>query len=244
LLWLFSLLLAFAFAKDNYVFDYRPDPELAARFEALDQEMYEIRDLIAALRSDQELLMLRLQSANDDKNDDKIKKLEAAVAKLTASVAKLATTAVSKPSAEQSGTKIVSTKYDDKIAELTARLEQINTAIAARVTALENKKVETVSATSSNDAQVETLTRRIVALENDIKSFAGRVKKDIVLPFDQYLEITKEHVEFFIIGLVAFVVLLFFMMLGAFGRAGRAESKIERLIKMYQSSSKNKDDRR
>jgi hypothetical protein len=229
------------FAKDNYIFDYASDALINERIDKIEKEIASLNGDLAALKKDQ-----KDQTAIAKREGDaaKIKKLEGDVARLVKENASIVATHTKIINAQTAGARTSVQIVERPSADLDDRLEKLEASLAA----LQKTPASGGAAANANDSvtarKVDTLADRVFALEASAKEVASRVDNGAGLPFDQYLTITKAHIEYFILGLVVFVALLFLLLLIALGRASRAESKIAQLVKLYQSSSRKSEDRK
>jgi hypothetical protein len=231
------------FAKDNYIFDYSSEALIGERIERLESEIAAIKGELIALSANQ------IELAKSDGGASKIRKLEEAIAKLTKDNAALAAaqkkTAAAIPKSAGSVQTIVerpSAEIDERLAKLEETLAAIQkTPVAAQSVAQPKDGAKTDEATT---LRVNTLADRVFALEANLKETQKRIDDSAGLPFDQYLTITKAHIEYFVLGLIAFIVLMFLLLLIALGRASRADGRIAQLVKLYQSSSRKSEDRK
>ncbi|MDR2639620.1 MAG: hypothetical protein LBC09_07285 [Helicobacteraceae bacterium] len=229
------------FAKDNYIFDYSSEALIGERIERLESEVAALKGELIALSANQ------IELAKSDKGFSGVKKLEEAIVKLTKENAALAAAqkkiAASIP---KSAAGSVQTIVERPSAETDERLDKLEEAIAA----LQKAPAPTIAPSAggkTDDAtalRINTLADRVFALETKLKETQARIDDSAGLPFDQYLTITKAHIEYFVLGLLAFIVLLFLLLLIALGRASRADSRIAQLVKLYQSSSRKSEDRK
>jgi uncharacterized protein (UPF0335 family) len=230
----FSVLL---FAKDNYIFDYSSEALINERIERLEKEIGELKGELIAFNADLSAL------AKPSKDTIGIKKLEEAIARLTKESSALAAAqkkiTASIPKSGGSTQTIVqrpSADTDDRLDKLEAAIADIQ-----KTSAQPSGVNETADATA---LRVNTLADRVFALETNLKAAVARIDDGAGLPFDQYLTITKAHIEYFALGLLAFIALMFLLLLTALGRASRADGKIAQLVKLYQSSARKSEDRK
>ena len=230
---MFAAFAVLIFAKDNYIFDYSSEALVSERFERLEREIAELKGDLIRLKSDRDA------PAKRDEDADRLKKLEADVARLAKENAALLAAQKKIAGSIPKNAGVVQTIVERPSADVDERLDKLEAAIAARLNV-----VETNGADEATALRVNTLADRVFALETSVKEALSRVDSGAGLPFDRYLDITKAHVEYFILGLLAFIVLMFLLLLIALGRASRAESKIAQLVKLYQSSSRKSEDRK
>ncbi|GHV04752.1 hypothetical protein AGMMS50229_06720 [Campylobacterota bacterium] len=251
--WLIISLALCMWAKDNYVFDYRLDPIVAERLDAIDREANDLRKEIASLKKDQELLTKQLQAAKAAAKPaaatpKTTKPVASAAANKAGAGANSASVSAAATPKTAEAIKAVQTQTDEKLGELGDRLAKLNTlfgSLTPRIEALEDK-TRTIGAnkSSSEAKQIEILSERVYALENKVQALQDQMAKSAGLPFDSYLDITKTHFEYFILGLLVFVVLLFLLLLITISKAINADNKISQLVKLYQSSSRKIDERK
>jgi peptidoglycan hydrolase CwlO-like protein len=232
--WVALALVLFLGAKDNYVFDFKGDELLQDKIELLEREVAALQTQLNSLKNDAEIAMKNSGSA--------IKRLQTDIAKLQKTPQPKTVTP-----APPSSTQVIAVELP--IAEMNERVTKLEADIVAlqkSVTAASQppQTPMTIKNDFATQAQFNQMSERSNKLEADVKEIKERLQEDSGLPFDQYLEITKAHIEYFILGLLTFIVLSFLMLLAALGKASRADSKISQLIKLYQSSSKKIDDRK
>lgn len=227
----FWLLLAFTLtlvAKDNFIFDYRNDPLTMERIERLEREIGEMKAAVISLREGQK----KSAAAPSSVPAAEIKKLEASIAALKKEVNRLA----AQKTPAQNGVKT----------------QGGNEGVEALQTAIESVQDRLATLSSSTVAkgdlapmtmQIDLLNEKLLSLELALRENYAHVQSG-GLPFDRYLPVTKAHVEYFVMGLLIVLALLFLMLIVALGRGKRAEAKIAQLVKLYQSSNKKSDERK
>ena len=247
----FAILSLMVCAKDNFVFDYRADPDTENRLVKIEQEASALQTAVAALQADLAALAQRIANAPKGVDASRVTKLETAVSKLEKSLAALSQTVKNAPknaaasastnSADNSAAPAVSISNSKALLELSDRLDMIESELKNTVAPAPAAAHDT---TKPLTARVELLAEKVFTLESSIKEGLTQLENSAGLPFDRYLAVTKTHIEYFVLGLVIFVILMFLMLLSALGRAGRAEDKITQLVKLYQSSSRKMDDKK
>ncbi|GHV58936.1 hypothetical protein FACS1894103_1340 [Campylobacterota bacterium] len=252
----FAILSLIVCAKDNFVFDYRADPDTENRVERIEREASELKTVVTKLQADQKALAQRTANAQKAADAARVAKLETAVSKLEKSVAALsqsvktapktaantANTASAAAATTNAAAPAVSISNSKALLELSDRLDLIESELKNTVVPVPAATTDSVSKPLT--ARVEVLAEKVFTLESNLKEGIALIENGAGLPFDSYLAVTKTHIEYFVLGLVIFVVLMFLMLLSALGRAGRAEDKITQLIKLYQSSSRKIDDKK
>lgn len=243
----FAILSLMVCAKDNFVFDYRADPDTENRLVKIEQEASALQTAVAALQADLAALAQRIASAPKGVDASRVTKLETAVSKLEKSVAALSQSVKNAPKTAaaaqtaNSAAPAVSISNSKALLELSDRLDLIESELKNTVAPAPAAAHDT---TKPLTARVELLAEKVFTLESSIKEGLTQLENSAGLPFDRYLAVTKTHIEYFVLGLVIFVILMFLMLLSALGRAGRAEDKITQLVKLYQSSSRKMDDKK
>jgi hypothetical protein len=242
-----AAVVVLGFAKDNYIFDYAGDTYAQERLERLEREIAELKGELIALRRERVSLE---ESARLKKLEEETAKLVKQNAAIVAAQKKITS---AKP-VQNAKTQSVQTIIERPSAELTDRLDKLETTIENMQKKIEERSEITPFTPANNDARngggeelsarVKTIADRVFSLEGDVKELKSRVDSSAGLPFDEYINVTKAHIEYFILGLVGFVLLIFFLILIAIGRASRADSKIAQLVKLYQSSSRKSEDRK
>ncbi|MDR0747416.1 MAG: hypothetical protein LBE89_05925 [Helicobacteraceae bacterium] len=231
--WAVLLLVLFLGAKDNYVFDFKGDELLQGRIEMLEREVTVLQAQLNSLKNDAEIAAKNSGGV--------IKKLQADIAKLQKMPQPKAAVTAPPPSKQVIAVDMPIAEMNERLTKLEADIAVLQKSVA---TASQPQPAVAVKNDFATLAQLNQLSDRTNRLEADIKEIGERLKEESGLPFDQYLEITKAHIEYFIMGLLAFIALIFLMLLAALGKASRADGKISQLIKLYQSSSKKIDDRK
>lgn len=230
--WLLLSLLTFSLgAKDNFIFDYRNDPMALERIERIEREIGEMKASVITLQKAQEKSVRTAPAATAA--PAQTKKLEESIAALKRDITRLEAAQKSLPSKGASATD-------------TARLDALSEALFA----LRSRMDETTGATVGKgdlaplSMQIDLLNEKLLGLDLAMRENYAASQSSAGLPFDRYLPVTKAHVEYFVMGLLIVLAILFLMLIAALGRGKRAEEKIAQLVKLYQSSSKKIDDRK
>ncbi|MDR2905082.1 MAG: hypothetical protein LBU73_03910 [Helicobacteraceae bacterium] len=261
----FGLLLALvAFGKDNFIFDYQANKAMNDRIERLEREIGQLKGQSANLQNERDDLARRNAAAGEKTNMllAQIERLQGEIAAQNARIAGIArqktTIVMSAPEPSQKTSSKAKTPPRNTIVQgigddVAGRLDNIENDInglKSAVRALADKIAHTPknAGTDGETQEVDPMLEMKVAdIESRLDSFVKLLKTGGVMsgmPFEEYFSFTKQHLEYFILGLLGFILLLFLMVVAALGRAGRAEGKITQLVKLYQSSSRKFEDRK